>query len=280
MASRSSVLEQGHDLIIRQIGPIIAGSMADHVGWRNFWWLNVACLAVTFTISLIGFPETKWDRLRPNEIRAQEGPNSKPSSEEKVAPLMETADAEKQSTIQVTPDLSYAATAVKDPFLGEGKPSKQQFKLFQKNANPFRSIFLELWIPWKLFAFPIVEFASFVVSWSASSFLTLNLTQSEVFSASPYKFSSESIGFMNFAILIGAIIGLVTAGPLSDWVSMRSTRKNNGIREPEMRLPTMIPYVIIMIIGNFVVAFGYQHQWDWKACLLDQHVFGLCIDPS
>ena len=238
--------------------------MADHVGWRNFWWLNVACLAFTFIVSLMGFPETKWHRSHPDQLRTQGKPASKPPSEEKVAELKETTDAEKESTIQVTPDLSYAVTAPRDPFLGKGKPSKQQFKFFQKNPHPFRSIFLDLWIPWKLFAFPIVEFASFVVSWSASSFLTLNLTQSEVFAAPPYKFSSESIGFMNFAILIGAILGLATAGPLSDWVSMRATRKNNGIREPEMRLPTMIPYVIIMIVGNFVVAFGYQHQWDWK----------------
>lgn len=250
------------------IGPIIAGSMADHVGWRNFWWLNVACLAVTFIISLVGFPETKWHRSHPDELRAQTKPDSKPFPEEKVAELMEATDAEKNGKTRVTPDLSYAATALRDPFLGKGKPSKQQFKLFQTNPHPFRSIFLDLWIPWKLFAFPIVEFASFVVSWSASSFLTLNLTQSEVFAAPPYNFSSESIGFMNFAILIGAIIGLATAGPLSDWVSMRATRKNNGIREPEMRLPTMIPYVIIMIIGNFVVAFGYQHQWDWRIIVI------------
>ena len=26
----------------------------------------------------------------------------------------------------------------------------------------------------------------------------------------------------------------------------------------------MIPYVAIMIIGNFVVAFGWQQGWDWK----------------
>lgn len=35
-------------------------------------------------------------------------------------------------------------------------------------------------------------------------------------------------------------IGLVTAGPLSDWIAMRLTLRNGGIREPEMRLPTMV----------------------------------------
>ena len=254
--------------------------MADHVGWRNFWWFNVAMLAVTFIACFFGFPETKWHRLHPDELARREAEaegltSSNPSSQEKVAvgqtehavpekDIEKIVSTDDEKGISAMPDLSLAATATRDPHLGKGIPSKQQFKLFQPNAHPFKSILLDLWIPWKLFAFPIVEFASFVVSWSASSFLTLNLTQSQVFANPPYNFSSESIGFMNFAILIGALIGLFTAGPLSDWISMRSTRKNKGIREPEMRLPTMIPYVIIMLIGNFVVAFGYEHQWDWK----------------
>jgi hypothetical protein len=96
--------------------------------------------------------------------------------------------------------------------------------------------------------------------------LTLNLTQSQAFAAPPYNFSSAKIGFFNFAILIGAFIGLFTAGPLSDAVAARLTKRNKGIREPEMRLLAMIPYVILMVIGNVIVAVGYEHTWDWKVC--------------
>jgi hypothetical protein len=73
---------------------------------------------------------------------------------------------------------------------------------------------------------------------------------------------------MNFAILVGALIGLATAGPLSDWLSARSTRRNAGIREPEMRLPAMIPYILIMYLGNIVVAVGWEHHWPWEAIVL------------
>ena len=121
-------------------------------------------------------------------------------------------------------------------------------------------------MPWHLLAFPIVEFSAFIVSWSASCFLTLNLTQSQAFAAPPYNFSSTKIGFFNFAILIGAFIGLFTAGPLSDAVAARLTKRNKGIREPEMRLLAMIPYVILMVIGNVIVAVGYERTWDWKVC--------------
>lgn len=75
----------------------------------------------------------------------------------------------------------------------------------------------------------------------------------------PYNWSSQAVGFTNFATLAGIIIGLATSGPLSDWISMRATK-------PEMRLPTMIPYVIIAVLGNFTVAFGYQYHWDWQVC--------------
>lgn len=226
--------------------------------------------AVTFLMCLFGFPETKWHRLQSGELTTlapeEIGPSNHSSKEKMAVESVESTEPVQPSPLNGISDLLCAVTTERDPYLGKGAPSKQRWKLFQANAHPFRSIFLDLWIPWKLFAFPIVEFASFVVSWSASSYLTLNLTQSQAFGSPPYNYSSETIGFFNFASLIGALIGLITAGPLSDWVSMRATRKNRGIREPEMRLPSMIPYVILMVIGNFVVAFGFQNHWDWKVC--------------
>ena len=236
--------------------------MAQYSNWRNYWWLEVALLGATFILVLFGFPETKWHRKHPDELRAMRSSNSGFPPDEKIAEAtIESTESEKAATL---PGLAQTETAQRDPYLHKGRPSKQQFKLFQTNRDPFRSILLDLWIPIKLSAFPIVEFASFVVSWSASCFLTLNLTQAQVFTPPPYNFKPTVVGFTNFAILVGMFIGLLTAGPLSDWVSMQLTKRNKGIREPEMRLLTMIPYVVIMIIGNFVVAYGYQNTMSWK----------------
>ncbi|KAK5115255.1 hypothetical protein LTR62_001455 [Meristemomyces frigidus] len=256
------------------VGPIISGSMALHVGWRNFWWFNTAILVVSLLMVIFMFPETRWHRLHPDEVvhnLSQANKISPSNSTEKVQPTHITEDPEKLGqtlTHGTMPDLSHQATAERDPFLGKGAPSKAQWRLYTPNATPLKSIVLDLWIPWKLFAFPIVEFSAFVVSWSCSSFLTLNLIQSQNFAAPPYNFNSQDIGFFNFAILIGALIGLATAGPFSDWVSARATRKNRGIREPEMRLTAMIPYVLIMMLGNFVVAFGCQQKWPWQAIVV------------
>ena len=224
-------------------------------------------LGVVFVLLLFLFPETKWHRLHPNEIIQQ---NTALSSGEKLNNITidggqdEIVTPNEQDTTR--DEDAEARIAEKDPYLGRGTPSKQQFKLWQPNVTPFKTMALDFWTPWRLFAFPIVEYAAFVVSWSASSFLTINLTQAQNFAAPPYNFSPQAVGFTNFALLAGTVIGLLTNGPLSDWIAARATKKNRGIREPEMRLPTLIPYVLIMCLGNFVVAFGYQHKWDWKVC--------------
>lgn len=35
-----------------------------------------------------------------------------------------------------------------------------------------------------------------------------------------------------------------------------------------MRLPSMIPYVLIMILGNVIVALGYKYSWSWKVIVI------------
>jgi hypothetical protein len=235
--------------------------MASHVGWRNFWWLIVGLNILCIICQVFLFPETKFNRPHVTSTKKtmSSGSPINKGSDEKV---MTPKDPENGITMEETsPNHLEPALTHQDPYLGRGKPSKQQWKLWQPYEG---NILKEFWLPWKLHAYPIVQFAAFVVSWTASCFLTLNLTQTQAFAADPYNYDSQTIGFFNFAILVGAMIGLFTAGPLSDWISAKLTERNRGIREPEMRLLTMIPYVLIMILGNVVVAVGYQYSWDWR----------------
>lgn len=198
--------------------------MAENVGWRNFWWLNTALLGLSFVMVVFMFPETKYHRPHPDELgvtqtSSRTGVLPSPSPDEKSEPtaIEDTSKPAPENEaagekIQQVPTASSALpnmagltqeeTAARDPYLGKGTPGKYQWNVFQKNAHPFKSIFLDLWIPWKLFAFPIVEFASFVVSWSCSSFLTLNLTQSQAFAAPPYNFKPQSIGESSSLLLL------------------------------------------------------------------------------
>lgn len=263
------------------VGPLIAGVMTEHTGWRSFWWFNTALLVVTLLLNIFFFPETRYRRPWEAPGTTQVAPkvpvsalNNKKGLDEKVerndhaesptatsSPRKLTDASEPTTGAPLAPHLTH-----QDPYLGLGRPSKAQFLPWQHREGA--NIFRELWLPFYLHAFPIVEFAAFVVSWSAGGFLVLNLSQSQVFAAPPYNFSSQTIGLFNLAILVGAIIGLITAGPLSDWVAARLTARNGGVREPEMRLVTMVPYVLVMILGSVIVAVGYDHHWPWQAIVI------------
>lgn len=181
--------------------------MAANINVASFWWLNTGLLGLSIISTIFLFPETKYERPFVSQALA-------------TAPLTEAKISEKQiengnSDDNIAPQATNGSAPMShikthdDPSLGKGRPSKQQWKLFQpyKAGNIFKTMALEFWLPWKLLAFPIVEFAAFVVSWSASSFLTLNLTQSQVFAAPPYNLKPTIVGFFNFAILVGGLIG-------------------------------------------------------------------------
>lgn len=189
------------------VSPIISGAMAENLGWRSFWWLNTGLLGASFIMVVFMFPETKYHRQHhggANTVAVAQ-PAAHNSEIETDKPT--STEIEKiPSTTPPMPDLEHVETAARDPYLGKGSPRKGQWALFQPNAHPFKSILLDLWIPWKLFAFPIVEFASFVVSWSCSSFLTLNLTQSQAFAAPPYNFSAQNIGVFSLLCSISSCI--------------------------------------------------------------------------
>lgn len=157
--------------------------MADHKGWPSFWWLNAAITAFSLLVIVFGFPETMFSRAE----TAAGPPETGPSAPSK-------ASEPKHQELSSQPDGQPDGLTAQDPWLGKGSPSRQQWLLMQLDSWSLRSLLLSVYMPLKLFTFPIVLFVSFVVSWSLSCVLILNLTQSQVFAAPPYNLSSQSVG--------------------------------------------------------------------------------------
>ncbi|KAL8940594.1 MAG: hypothetical protein Q9216_002739 [Gyalolechia sp. 2 TL-2023] len=242
------------------LSPVVAGLLAQHGSWRNFWWLNVGLLGLTLVVSIFTFPETRWQRCPDTKALRQTLSNEKA----------------KETTVEATktpPPVELRTPSPEDEEKArtgilKGQPRKNQFYLYSIAPDPIRGLVQDFLAPFQLLAFPIVIFAALIVSWSASSFLMVNLTQAHAFSQEPYKYSAQKIGFFNLAVVAGQLLGMAAAGPIIDRISMRSTKRNHGVREAEMRLPAMIPFVLIMMLGNFIVGFGYDYSWDWKAIVI------------
>jgi len=233
------------------LGPIIAGNVAARVSWRWFFWACTIAQALNFISLIFFFPETR--RLEPEPVTP--------------ASIENTIDEKTGTTTSA--ELERQPSSVVDEFLGRGKPSRQQFNIIQPiDRKALSTIFRHIVTPVEIFFFPIVFWAAMTMGAAANSLLCVNLLQSQALAAPPYNFSPGNVGFANFALAVGAVLGLIVAGPLSDWVAMRATKKNGGIREPEMRLPALIPFIVLGALGLIITGVGFQKGWPWESVII------------
>jgi MFS family permease len=79
---------------------------------------------------------------------------------------------------------------------------------------------------------------------------------SEIMTNEPYNFSTTATGLMFLSALIGSIFGYFT-GVFADTIVVFFARRNGGVKEPEMRLWTLL-------ISFFYAGIGYL-LYGWAA---------------
>ncbi|KAB8202665.1 major facilitator superfamily domain-containing protein [Aspergillus parasiticus] len=240
------------------LGPMIAGNIVERHGWRSFFWLSLGLAAFNIITLILFFPETKYRRPATTL-------GGKAEAIDELTRTTNNENHDANETIQAPNDTEIQAPDTNSQN-GKGRPSKNQFKLFQKPDPRWKGFLIrDILSPIRAFFYPIIFWAGLNVAGPANLLLFFNLTESAVLSAPPYNFSSGAVGYSNFAFFVGGTMGLVTAGPFSDWVADKATRRYRGIREAEMRLPALIPF---FIIGNVIGGLGYQRQWSWPIILV------------
>jgi hypothetical protein len=134
------------------------------------------------------------------------------------------------------------------------KSYRQRLALITRTSTP---LLPRMYTPFNiLFTFPAVAYTALQYG-SLLAWLSIIITAiSTYMSAPPYNFSSSGIGLLNIPPFIGAILGSLVGGPLSDRVILKLARRNGGIYEPEMRLWVAIPGILCCPIGILVFGLG------------------------
>lgn len=242
------------------LGPVMSGSIAAHHGWKSFFWLETALSAFAIFMIALTFPETKYHR---NNAVKTVSPTPSSVNQSKTVTIDTEDAAQAEKTISHTGIVEADNYSLVPP-VGNGRPSRAQFMPFQKADSRWRMFIVrDTWTPIKVFFNPIIFWAGLMLAGPADLLLFFNITESVVFAAPPYLFNPQQVGYTNFAFVVGALLGLATAGPYSDWVAARATRKNRGVREAEMRLPALWFYMIISMLSLILGGIGYQRQWAW-----------------
>lgn len=78
-----------------------------------------------------------------------------------------------------------------------------------------------------------------------------------------YSFTAWQSGLCFIAGLLGSALGIFFGGYFSDRVADIFTKRNNGIREPEFRLPSITIGLVTTPFALVLYGTSLQHSWHW-----------------
>ncbi|KAL4960062.1 major facilitator superfamily domain-containing protein [Aspergillus stella-maris] len=212
----------------------IAGAVIQYGDYRTCLNGMGGAFALTLIMVFFWMPETAYDRR--DALNIDTGHNlSQSALEDKTnAKHLEATTSRPNQTSADEPRISYLRELL--PYSG------------YVNHVSFWNTLIR---PVYLLASPAVVWAVILFTTCISWLVLISLTISQIFSAPPYNFSVGAVGATNVSSFVASLIGTLVAGPLVDGVASRMSKINNGIFEPEFRLPIMVTYLLFTATGFF-----------------------------
>ncbi|KAF3283659.1 hypothetical protein TWF970_000837 [Orbilia oligospora] len=225
------------------LGPLVGGYIAGGpLGWRWVPWLNAILYATSFIIFYFGLEETYFDRERYLQYYATDTPGVVIKGEKDAETTAEKTLAEKTSTDNEDAEKKAGVnetTGPPEPLVQRGKDPRVKKTYWESIAliTPASNLrgwgtkqyFQRLIQGMRVFAFPAVIYSG--LQWGAQdAWLSFYLTtMDDLWYDEPWNYSNYGVALMNVPCVIGAVIGCMYAGPLSDWFCLWMAKKNNGL---------------------------------------------------
>jgi len=254
MALYTSFLAVGASL-----GIIISGLITIQHQWRVIYQVATPLVGFVLLLAFFTFPETAYTRETPSDTKSGSTSPRLASTDEAdpTARDTERATAEKTSdTATTTSDAERSSNP-----LPEKKTYAQNLRIF--NGTLTNESFLKLVVrPLALICLPPVLWAALVQAVTIG-FLVAISSNIDVAFHTTYGFESWQVGLCFVAAIVGSIIGIPAGGHLGDIIADWFTRRNGGVRDPEMRLPTMLPSLITMPLSLILYGVGIEYKLHW-----------------
>lgn len=214
--------------------------------WRVIYEVASACIGLILVLAFFAFPETAFTREKTIESPSPSGVSG---------PIVDTDGIKEEGSHT---DLEHAPSSQTLP---KRKSYLQTLRLFSGTHTDehLYKIFLR---PLGLICLPPILWSALVESVTIGFLVAVTSNVDSAFEAT-YGFESWQVGVCFISACIGALIGIPAGGQLGDLVADYLTRRNHGIREPEMRLPAMIPSLITTPLALVLYGVGVQHKLHW-----------------
>ncbi|KAJ8143892.1 hypothetical protein OY671_002995 [Metschnikowia pulcherrima] len=264
------------------LGPLIAHLIAESSGFRWVGWWGAIICGGTLIVIIFACEETVFDRSKYFPVY-DSGEAKDATENESSEDLLHGIDKEDDKTEAVEPEKGNSTE--KTEVFEKSRADVENNILNEKNEKPtpyhkrvalitpssyiegygVRQYIKRFVIYFKVFTLPAVWLSG--ILWGLqdaymSFFLT---TQDTFFYDAPWNYSETGVAVMNVATLVGAVIGCVMSGVISDKHVLWLAKRHNGVYEPEYRLWLLFITMIISPIGLFMFGVGAAKGGEWPA---------------
>ncbi|KAF8466523.1 major facilitator superfamily domain-containing protein [Gautieria morchelliformis] len=219
------------------ITPPVAGQVLQHLGFR--WCFRIFSIAsvVLLILQIFFMPETVYKRkpiplTQPNHFGTESETHQASEKDEIKSPPSSAEEGGQGASI---PMRSYL----------------QSLRVFSGRHNIGESPWLLVWRPFALLSSPTVLWAILVYGTAITWLVFVAAALAQLFSGPPYHFTEAQIGLTYMSPFVFTTIAAVVCGPLADYVTRRMSRANNGVFEPEFKLPLVAFYAVFGGMGFF-----------------------------
>lgn len=243
--------------------PVICGFIAERQGWRWVFFWPAIFNAATFIFLFFFMEETNYNRKTTGVVTA---PDSPPPS------ITDAAEHEKAPAVTAPSPSTSSGEVFAAP-----KTFVQKLSIWQ--PSPGMSMLPRAIQSLKYLGWPVIFYAGFSYGSYLIWFNVLNATASIILGGEPYNFSASMVGLSYLACCVGVILGSLISGRLSDWLTIKLARRNNGIMEAEQRLWPFTICVIMVPASLALWGVGAAHQVHWFGLLFAMGclAFTMCI---
>lgn len=216
-------------------GIVLDGLITIHHHWRVIYQFASALIALVALLAFFTFPETAYSR------------DDRSSLETHVPRKQDTeqSDTAVQSSTPVPPRKSYI----------------QRLRVFDGTLTD-ESLIKMFFRPLGLIVLPSILWATLVQSVTIG-FLVAVTSNVAVAYSKAYGFQPWQVGLAFISAILGSLIGIPAGGQLGDFVADWFTRRNGGMRTPEMRLPGVVLSLITTPLALVLYGVSIQYKLHW-----------------
>jgi len=231
-------------------GSAVVGLISIREDWRVIYYVGTGILGLLVLLIALSMPETAYRR----ESQSNPDPADEIGDISKTGGLVAHVEGNQQRE----------ETASKAPW-------RQSLNMFtgRKTEESLWLIFIR---PVVMLVIPPVLWAILVLGVNVGFTVAISTSVASSFTV-VYGFTTWHIGLVWLSNLIGCVLGMPFAGKLSDRVADMFTRRNGGIREGEMRLPTMVIGMVLMPVSIILYGLGLNYQLHW---IVPTIALGIC----